>query len=784
MRYRQRRDLAGWVLAAAVLGGLTVLSAELRPARALSPALWCPPPEITQQPQSATACVGGTVTFTVLAEGDPPLEYQWYKDGVPIILADEPTYTIEDLVPAHAGSYSVEVRNPCGSVRSEPAVLTVIDEPPMILEDPQDQVVCTGAGEVAFGVVAGGDEPLSFQWRHEGRDIPGATDPTLILTDIDPNDAGSYDVVVANPCDPNGIASAPAILTVLTAPPEITGAPQDQAVCPGEAVSFSVTAEPPEGLSYQWRHNGVELPGATGDTLTIDPVEPNDGGSYDVIVSNPCGPTTSTAATLTVLSAPAISQQPSSMAVCEGQPASFTVTAVGDPPPQYQWRKDGVELPGQNDATLTIDTVEPNDVGVYDVLVFNVCGQVLSEGATLEIKLLPTIVEQPQGGHVCEQGSVSFSVTAAGQEPLSYQWRREGVEIPGATASTYTIAALELDDAGSYDVVVSNECGQVVSEPAALTIEPLPRIVAQPQPGIIARGQSYEFCVTASGADLSYQWQQDGVDIVGATGRCYATGAAGSYRCVVSNPCGSVTTREAELEIASLVSVDASAAPPAIRVGGNSTLTATASGGLPPYAYEWSTGQSGASIVVTPAQNAAYSVTATDSLGQVATGSVAVTVAEPLTVAVRASAFQIAPGQASTLTALVWGGLRPFGYEWSTGDTAPSITVTPTETTTYSVTVSDPLGQRGTASVTVAVEEPEAPVASPPVEEEPEPEQPGQEEQTPPADGASPEPDQPEEQMQQTQPEQPSGLCPAVALIGLGLTLVGLWRTREPRRRS
>ena len=66
--------------------------------------------------------------------------------------------------------------------------------------------------------------------------------------------------------------------------------------------------------------------------------------------------------------------------------------------------------------------------------------------------------------------SVSFSVTASGTAPLSYQWRKGGVDISGANSSSYSIASVLTSDAGSYDVVVSNGCGSVTSGAATLTV--------------------------------------------------------------------------------------------------------------------------------------------------------------------------------------------------------------------------------------------------------------------------------------------------------------------------
>src|SRR6185436_2715365 len=120
--------------------------------------------------------------------------------------------------------------------------------------------------------------------------------------------------------------------------PSITGQPQDLAVCPGQSASFNVTAGANALVSYQWRLNGVNIAGATGSTYTINAVSAANGGDYSVVVSNACGPTTSSVAVLKLNPAPSITGQPQNLAVCPGQSASFIVTAGGTGPLSYQWR--------------------------------------------------------------------------------------------------------------------------------------------------------------------------------------------------------------------------------------------------------------------------------------------------------------------------------------------------------------------------------------------------------------------------------------------------------------
>lgn len=164
--------------------------------------------------------------------------------------------------------------------------------------------------------------------------------------------------------------------------------------------------------------------------------------------------------------APAIASQPQSQTVSAGGTASFTVSATGTAPLSYRWQKnsvaltDGGNLSGATTPTLTLSNVQTNDAGNYRVVITNSVGSITSAVAALTVTACtpPTITAGPVGLTRCEGESAAFSVTASGTG-LTYQWRKNGGNISGATASNYTIAVVAPGDASSYDCLVSNACG-------------------------------------------------------------------------------------------------------------------------------------------------------------------------------------------------------------------------------------------------------------------------------------------------------------------------------------
>jgi hypothetical protein len=161
----------------------------------------------------------------------------------------------------------------------------------------------------------------------------------------------------------------------------------------------------------------------------------------------------------------------------------------------------------------------------------------------------------------------TFTVAAAGTPPLSYQWRKNGVNIPAATATNYmTPATVASDNGAMFDVVVSNMAGSVTSAAATLTINSSTGITITTQPisQSVTIGQTATFSVAATSgtAPLTYQWQKNGANIASATSSSYTTPATTildggeKFTVVVTNATGNVTSSAATLTVNPSPAVD------------------------------------------------------------------------------------------------------------------------------------------------------------------------------------------------------------------------------------
>ena len=422
-------------------------------------------PAITTQPQSKAVAQNDAVSFTVAASGSAPLHYQWSFNGAPVVGGISSTLTIPKVHSGNAGSYAVVVTNSVGTATSVVAVLTC-NAPPYILSQPQNQMVGQGQNG-SFSVASIGLAPVTYQWRRNGLAVAGATSSTLALTNIQANQAGSYTVALTNSY--GSVTSAVATLTV-NLPPGITTQPQSQIALGGQSATFLIVANGATPQSYQWSLNGTGLAGATNSTLALTNVQTTDAGSYTVVVTNYLGAATSVVASLTVAVPAAITTQPMSQTVTQGQNASFSVAASGTAPLSYQWSLNSMALAGSTNATLALMNVQSTDAGSYTVTVWNPWNSVTSAVAALTVAVPPIITTQPLSQIATQGQSATFSVAASGAVPLGYQWSMNGTTISGATDATLALTNVQSTDAGSYTVTVWNQWSSVMSAAAALAV--------------------------------------------------------------------------------------------------------------------------------------------------------------------------------------------------------------------------------------------------------------------------------------------------------------------------
>jgi hypothetical protein len=670
------------------------------------------PVTITTQPKGVALNPGANLKLGVVAEGTAPLTYQWRRNGAAVAGATGATLEVSGVQASDAGSYDVVVTNVVGSVTSNAAQVEV-NTPVTIVTQPANVTVAEGAS-ATLSVVVQGTAPVSYQWRRNGTAIFAATGASYTIAGAREGDAGSYDVVVENVV---GSVTSGQASVVVNKPVVITLQPLGGVLNPGNSLTLTVAAAGTAPLTYQWRKGGAAVPGATDASLTLPSVSAADAGSYEVVVTNVVGSVTSHAALVEVNAAVTILSPPADVTVNEGANASFTVAAGGTGPLVYQWRKGGVEIPGATGSTYTISAASESAAGSYDVVVKNVVGGVTSPAAVLSVNLPVTIITQPVDATLNPGGALNLSVAASGTAPITYQWRKDGVNITGGTQSAYSAASVQAGDAGSYDVVVTNVVGSVASRAAAVKVNLPVTITRQPESVVVNQGTPATFSVTAAGSGpLTYQWRKGGVPVAGATGASYSISAAGpadvgDYEVVVTNPVGSVTSSAAALGVNLLPQITVQPAGVVVNPGVSVSLSVTATG-APPLSYQWRKGSvavanaTGATFSIASAQAGdagIYDVVVSNPVGSVTSSGTLVGVNQPLTIQTQPSGGSVEEGSVLSLsvTAVGTGALT---YQWSrdgvsiSGATGPSYSASLAGS--YTVQVRDTLtGATSTAAV-------------------------------------------------------------------------------------
>ncbi len=387
--------------------------------------------------------------------------------------------------------------------------------------------------------------------------------------------------------------------------PVIMQQPTNQSAAEGGSATFSVLATGAMPLTYQWYMNGSAV-GTNASAFTISNAAANqDQATVYVTVSNAKGVATSTTAKLSVTAAatePTITTQPVGQTVTAGATATFTVVANGTAPLTYQWYLNGTAA-GTDSNTYAISgtTIAQNGASVY-VKVSNSAGSVTSKTVNLTVDAAataPTITTQPMAQAVTAGATATFTVSANGTAPLTYQWFLNG-SAAGTNSSTFEISGTTIAQNGaSVYVKVSNAAGSKTSNTVKLTVNAAataPTITTQPSNQTVTAGATATFTVAASGtAPLTYQWYLNGA-VAGANSATYTisntttaqNGASVDVK--VSNSAGSVTSITVKLTV--------NATPPTaptittqptnqtVAAGATATFTVAASG-TAPLTYAW-----------------------------------------------------------------------------------------------------------------------------------------------------------------------------------------------------
>lgn len=456
-------------------------------------------PFITAQPVSQVGIIGSDAIFSVSATGSSPLYYYWYfNTNILINSATNPSLTITNIQINQLGKYSVLVSNVFNSTRSSNADLNlgfvvpnygvtnqIFDDSEAIFTDVlREQIVYKASEFPAYPIIIN-----EISWRPDA--IVGGPITTIIsnlqvslsTTTNGPDhlnltfaqNMGSDDTLVFSGA--MGVASS---FTTLS-----NGTKAFDIDLPLQTVFFY---DPSKGnLLIDWRNftgcspalynnsvaNIVDAVSRIYNTSNPNATSASGSDSGGGIIAIGYGP-----APLP----PTIAFQPTNQTVTVGGAATFSVIA-GPVPLSYQWfyHDIGQPIDEATNSLLTLTNVQTGEAGPYFVQVTGAYGSTYSANAVLTVTTdPPIIVTQPVSRTGFIGTNFTFSVSATGALPLTYQWYfNTNNPIDGATNASLTLTNIQKSQAGAYSVFVTNAYGWTNSTFAFLTVNftPAPIVV-------------------------------------------------------------------------------------------------------------------------------------------------------------------------------------------------------------------------------------------------------------------------------------------------------------------
>jgi len=312
--------------------------------------------------------------------------------------------------------------------------------------------------------------PASFQWQHDGRAIPNATNPVLPLANLRYADEGDYTVRISNAA--HSVTSAPAVVT-LWGTPEIR-VPVRTDVAAGDSLQLDGLVVGPGPIRLQWWYNGAAIPSATNARLTRVNAQSNFAGGYELRANNLYGETIGPVARVVIVpQLPRIQIDTTPRELPEGSTLALGGSASGSEPFQYQWLRNGQRLESRTQARLQLRGLRVDDAGLYQLEVLNPAGVSLSD--PVEIRVVPSppgISSLPRRQLVNAGNTVHLGAELFGSPPLSFQWYKDGERVDGGTNRVLQIEAVQGDRAGFYTVAVTNTLGRTQAVAVELRVLP------------------------------------------------------------------------------------------------------------------------------------------------------------------------------------------------------------------------------------------------------------------------------------------------------------------------
>ncbi|WP_054715797.1 Ig-like domain-containing protein [Marinifilum fragile] len=519
---------------------------------------------VITDPWDQTASDGESVTFSVSATGEPIIEYKWYEktpSGVWTVLAEGGIYsgvstanlTIDPVsLSMNANQYKCEAwSSTCSAIdESDFATLTILAVNKIAVQ-PTNQVVCEGE-DIVFTVTGSKTTGLTYQWQyHTGDNVfvdaniadvstVGAVSTYTIANASQTMEAWGVRCIVKDGSSADDISNE---VKVEVFKPVVFTPVDDQILCFDESkqIKLDVTAGTTP-LTYSWTKDATEV-----STTAIVNIGTGDNGNYHLTVGNGVCPDVSDDFTVVHRSQLSLNAWSNSSEFCLGSLETLSVSVKSFDPAltlSYKWYKDGGEIPGATNADYTFTPVDKSESGQYKVEVSDGCSAKFVSGYVNVYESVTTVNKWVDPDDICVGSELNLEVDVTG-DVKSYTWTHNGNPITATT--NYLVAAVTNADAGTYQCIVEDHCGNTYTYTSHITIMDAPSIDGDGIEKLIAVCEGDPLVlgtISVTGSYDAIEWTLNNGSTNTVAGVQLNLGDAttameGNYKVEVSNKCGS-----------------------------------------------------------------------------------------------------------------------------------------------------------------------------------------------------------------------------------------------------
>gem|GEM_PF-451897 len=627
-------------------------------------------PTVAATANDTSICTGQSANLSASANGGTaPYTFSWNQN-----LGTGANKTVN---PTQTTLYIVTVTDALGCTGVDSITITVNPNPTATIAA-SDTTICAGDTATLTASATGGNAPYTFQWN-QGLGA-GATKT------VTPTQTTTYLVTAT---DTSGCSDTATVTITVRPRPMVQLTAGRTTICAGDTTQLTVTASGGTApYTFQWNQNIV-----ANNTVIVNPTQTT---TYTVTVTDANGCTNTASIIITVTQSLNVAITANDSTLCVGQSANLRVSiSNGARPFRFNWNQN---LPADSTQTVT-----PTQSTTYAVTVTDASGCIGTDTIRIVVNPNPTVVASANDSTICSGTTANLSATASGGTgPYTFNWNPGNLSGPNPTVNP--------TDTTTYTVVVTDSNGCTASDQVTIFVTPPPVANAGASDLTICAGDSTTLIAGARGGLPPYTFNWDNGLGTGAN-KTVTPQQTTTYTVTVTDANGCADTTSVTITVSPGPNASIAATASTICQGDSTTLAASVNGGTAPYRFRWIPPiDTVGLVIVRPNQTTTYAVIVTDATGCSDTAQTTITVNPKPTVEISTDRDDVCAGSPAVLTAEASGVTGNLTYRWSNGATTRQITVNPTTTTTYTVTVTAANGCTGVDSTTIIVNP--APVAA------------------------------------------------------------------------